>query len=108
MKSGNVLNKFYVSLIVLGLSIAFMGCNRIPEGTMGSVSMGAQVLEATRAGIVKVEGNKTTIQIKCGLCGYISEEMVIDTPSADKPYSLEWKCPKCGHKQMIVVQIKKK
>ena len=107
MKSGNMLKKIYVTLIVLGLSTAFMGCNRIPPGTTGSVMIGSETLEAVNAGIVKTEGNKTTIQIKCNLCGFVSDPIVIDTPGPDKPYSLEWKCPKCGHKQTIVVQIKK-
>jgi len=61
-------------------------------------------LTATGATVVEAGEKKTKICIKCAKCGY-KAELEIDTPTADKPYSQEWKCPKCGHKQQITVSV---
>lgn len=66
----------------------------------------APKLTATGATIVECGEKKTKIAIKCTKCGY-KAELEIDTPTADKPYSLEWKCPKCGNKQKISVTVAK-
>jgi len=63
-------------------------------------------LTATGATLVECGEKKTKIAIKCAKCG-CKAELEIDTPTADKPYSLEWKCPKCGHKQQITVAVAK-
>jgi hypothetical protein len=63
-------------------------------------------LVATGATLVECGEKKTKIAIKCAKCGF-KAELEIDTPTADKPYSLEWKCPKCGHKQQITVAVAK-
>ena len=63
-------------------------------------------LTATGATLVECGEKKTKICIKCTKCGY-KAELEIDTPTADKPYSLEWKCPKCGNKQKITVEVAK-
>ena len=57
-------------------------------------------------GAVVVESNekKTKIKIKCAKCGKLSDEIEIDTPTAGKPYTQDWTCPKCGYKQKITVE----
>jgi len=64
----------------------------------------ASRFKATGAKVIDSNEKKTRIKIKCARCGYTTE-LEIDTPTADKPYSLEWKCPRCGHKQKIVVEV---
>jgi hypothetical protein len=66
----------------------------------------APKLTATGATLVECGATKTKIAIKCTKCGF-KAELEIDTPTADKPYSLEWKCPKCGNKQKITVEVAK-
>jgi len=61
---------------------------------------------ATGATLVECGKKKIKLAIKCAKCGH-KAELEIDTPTADKPYSLEWKCPKCGHKQKITVEVAK-
>lgn len=64
-------------------------------------------LKATGAGIIESNEKKTKIKIKCAKCGYLSAEIEIDTPTADKPYTQDWVCPKCGHKQKVTVEVAK-
>jgi len=64
----------------------------------------ASKLKATGASVVDSNEKKTKIKITCGKCGYLSAEVEIDTPTADKPYALEWACPKCGNKQKVTVE----
>jgi DNA-directed RNA polymerase subunit M/transcription elongation factor TFIIS len=63
-------------------------------------------LTATGATVVEAGEKKTKLAIKCDKCGF-KAELEIDTPTADAPYSQEWKCPKCGHKQKITVSVAK-
>ena len=62
-------------------------------------------LKAAGAIVIASDEKKTKIKIKCAKCGYMTDEMEIDTPTADKPYSLEWTCPKCGHKQTVTIEV---
>jgi predicted nucleic-acid-binding Zn-ribbon protein len=63
-------------------------------------------LVATGATLVESGEKKTKIMITCAKCGY-KAELEIDTPTAKEPYTLEWKCPKCGNKQNITVTVAK-
>jgi len=62
-------------------------------------------LRATGAVVVESNEKKSKIKIKCAKCGYLSAEIEIDTPTADKPYTQEWTCPKCGNKQKVTVEL---
>ena len=62
--------------------------------------------KATGATVLDANAQKTKIWIKCARCGY-TMEMEIDTPTVDKPYEMEWKCPRCGHRQKITVEVAK-
>jgi len=62
-------------------------------------------LKATGATVLESNEKKTTIKIKCAKCGYQSAAIEIDTPTAGKPYTLDWACPKCGHKQKVTVEV---
>jgi transcription elongation factor Elf1 len=59
------------------------------------------------ASISRVDAAKTRFTIKCAKCGYRTDEIIIDTPSPDKPYTQEWKCPKCGRIQSVVIEVLK-
>lgn len=103
-------NKIMLRILAVGLAIGCLGlflggCRGIPTGTAKVVAVGNANLQASGAGIVKVEAGKTTYKIKCSLCGYETETVTIDTPVAGKPYTTTWICPKCGHKQKIVIEI---
>jgi predicted nucleic-acid-binding Zn-ribbon protein len=63
-------------------------------------------LVVTGATLVECGEKKTKIAIKCTKCGY-KATLEIDTPTADQPYTQEWKCPKCGNKQTIKVEVAK-
>lgn len=55
-----------------------------------------------------MDANEKTVKIfiKCPRCGYTTE-MEIEKPTADKPYSKEWKCPICGCRVKITVEAEK-
>jgi rRNA maturation protein Nop10 len=57
---------------------------------------------ATGAAVVESNEKKTKIKITCPKCGKVAE-LEIDTPTADKPYALDWVCPKCGCKVKVSV-----
>jgi rRNA maturation protein Nop10 len=86
------------------LALAIVGCHGIPPGTMQKTTIGAVTIEASGAGIVKADAQTTTFKIKCKVCGYEADPIVIPTPPIGKPYTMTWICPKCGHKQTIVIQ----
>jgi len=66
----------------------------------------AKKLKATGgATITESDEKKTTFTIKCTKCGFVSKPITIDTPTADKPYTLEWKCPKCGNRQTVTIEV---
>jgi len=62
-------------------------------------------IKATGATIIESNGKKTKIKIKCAKCGYKSPAIEIDTPTAGNPYTQDWTCPKCRHKQKITVEV---
>ena len=63
-------------------------------------------LNATGAEVLGGCPKKTKIKITCAKCGK-TEEIEIDTPTADKPYAQNWTCPKCGYKQKVTVEVAK-
>lgn len=92
-----------VTAAVLVSMVAMSGCSAVPKGASKQVTVNSTTLKATGAGIVKADAAKAIYQIKCTVCGFVSESVTIDTPSKDKPYEVEWVCPKCGHKQKVTV-----
>jgi DNA-directed RNA polymerase subunit RPC12/RpoP len=62
--------------------------------------------KATGATVVDADKETVKIHIKCPRCGYTTE-MEIPKPTADKPYSKEWKCPRCGCRVKITVEVEK-
>jgi DNA-directed RNA polymerase subunit M/transcription elongation factor TFIIS len=62
-------------------------------------------LKATGAVVLESNGTKTKIQIVCGKCGYKAAALEIDTPTAGKPYTQDWTCPKCNFKQKVTVEL---
>lgn len=105
MKKMLVLPIMAVCLAIGCVGLFIGGCRGIPTGTAKVVAVGNANLQATGAGIVKVEAGKTTYKIKCSLCGYETETVTIDTPAAGKPYTTTWICPRCGHKQKVAIEI---
>ena len=98
--------KLMISLSVLsGFMFMLSGCSTAPKGTTRTVQVNGVQLQASGAGIVKADAQNTTFRIKCGRCGYESEERTIPSPQAGKPYTLNWVCPHCGHKQTIIIQV---
>jgi len=98
-----------VVLALAGAVVVLSGCHGIPQGTspaitMAGAAMGAVTLEATGAGLIKADAQKTSFKIECAMCGYESEVITIDTPVPGKPYTLDWVCPQCGHKQKITIR----
>jgi len=63
-------------------------------------------LTATDAAVIEFNETKTKIKITCAKCGK-TVEVEIDTPTAGKPYSQDWACPKCGNKQKVTVEVAK-
>ena len=105
MNGKNIAGKLMLTFCATALALALSACYGIPKGTMKDARAGDVQLSITGAGIVKADAQKTTFKINCAVCGYQSEEMVVDTPTTGKPYTMEWVCPKCGHKQKIVIQV---
>lgn len=62
-------------------------------------------LKATNATVIGCEGAKVKIKVKCAKCGFLSAEMELDMPTAEKPTTLAWNCPKCGHKQTVKLEL---
>lgn len=112
-RKSNMKNRIILGFLVLGLAVSGLVINAnagsvVPKGTEKAMQVGTVELDATGCGIVKANEQKTTYKIKCSVCGYESNEISIDTPTADKPYTIVWTCPKCKNKQTIVIQVKKK
>jgi len=105
MNGKRMVGVFVSVLIMAGLVFTLCGCRSIPKGSVKEITLGATTLQATGAGIIKADAQKTTFQIKCAFCGFEPEPITIDTPAAGKPYTLDWVCPHCGHKQKIVIQV---
>jgi len=72
---------------------------------MAKTAIGSVTVHATGAGIVKADAQTVTFKIKCGLCGFEPEAITIPMPTPGKPYTNKWVCPKCGHKQTIVITV---
>ena len=104
MRSQSVVGVVAVTVLAGVASLLIAGCYGIPKGTMQEVALGNVKLAASGAGIIKADAQKTTFRIKCRVCGYETEEITIDTPAAGKPYAYGFKCPKCGHKQTVVIR----
>ncbi|MBF0103473.1 MAG: hypothetical protein HQK77_21435 [Desulfobacterales bacterium] len=105
MNARKSLKKVVLVFVMTGLLFMLNGCGGIPKGTMKNFVDGNLKLQAEGCGIVKADTTKTVFKIKCGLCGYENEEITIDTPVAEKPYTLDWKCPRCGNKQKVMIQV---
>jgi len=60
--------------------------------------------KATGATVVDADATTVKIHIKCPRCGYATEKE-IPKPTKDKPYSEEWKCPRCGCRVKITVEV---
>ena len=86
-------------------TLLLAACYGIPKGTLKEAAVGGVKVKATGAGIVKADARQTTFAIKCARCGYEAPPMTIDTPAAGQPYTLAWVCPRCGHKQTIVIEV---
>ena len=99
-----VLKSIITLSVISGFMLALGGCSTVPKGSASTVQMNGVHLQASGAGIIKADAQNTTFRIKCGVCGKESEELVIPTPLAGKPYTLNYVCPRCGHKQKIVIQ----
>ncbi|MEI8078691.1 MAG: hypothetical protein WCH61_03560 [bacterium] len=102
------LTNLVVRLSLAGVVIVLSGCHGIPPGTTPAITLagtvgGAVTLTATGAGLVNAEAQKTSFKIECTLCGYESAVITIDTPVPGKPYTLDWVCPQCGHRQKITI-----
>ena len=88
-----------------GLPLFLAGCFGIPKGTTKLFSAGTLRLQAKGAGLVRADPEKTTFKIKCARCGFEGNEVTIPTPTLGRPYSQEWVCPRCGHKQQIIISV---
>jgi hypothetical protein len=66
----------------------------------------ASRFKATGATVIDADEKAVKIYIKCPRCGYTTQ-MEIEKPTADKPYSKEWKCPRCGCRVKITVEVEK-
>jgi predicted RNA-binding Zn-ribbon protein involved in translation (DUF1610 family) len=105
MKISSCVEKFVLAFIIAGLLFVASGCSAMPKGTVKNVTVGTVQIVITGAGIVKSDEKSTTYRIKCQKCGFKSEEVVIETPGLDKPYAIEWVCPRCGRKQKILIKV---
>lgn len=103
------MKKAFRIMVSLGVLAGFMavlsGCGTVPKGATRTIEVNGVQLKAAGAGIVKADAQNLTYRIKCGVCGKQSEDIVIPTPQAGKPYTFEWVCPRCGHKQTITIQV---
>lgn len=95
-----------MAMIIFSLGILSLinGCYGIPKGTTEEAIVGQLKLKATSAGIVKANDKKTTYRIKCTVCSFENENKTIRTPTVQAPYVIDWLCPNCGHKQIIIIQ----
>lgn len=91
------------ALALTALVLLSGGCGTLPAGTFKDVKVGNIQLTATGAGIVRADAQKVAFKIKCETCGKEVPEMIVETPVPGKPYTMDWICPQCGHKQKIVI-----
>ncbi len=102
MKTGSTVA---LAILFTGIAVVLSGCYGIPKDTLKVAKIGNIQITAVGAGIVEADAVNTTIKVKCGFCGFEDKEVIIPSPVAGKPYTMEWICPKCGHKQSIIVQV---
>lgn len=103
MSTRNAVRSVGMMLVaVVGLSLAG-GCFGLPRGSAKDFTFGKVKIEATGAGVVKADSQKTVYKVKCATCGYETFDITIETPPTVRAFRTEWTCPKCGHKQTIVV-----
>ena len=93
-----------ILIYMLSAGLLLSGCYGIPKGTTEESTVGQLLLKATSAGIVKANDKKTTYKIKCSLCSFETENKTILTPTVNSPYVLDWLCPNCAHRQIIMIQ----
>ncbi len=100
--------------VFIGSSLALAGlpllshaqtCCAAGATAAGKKTETAPKLKVTGAILIEANAQKTIFKIKCAKCGYQTAAIEIDTPTADKPYRQEWKCPKCGYKQTVAIEI---
>lgn len=102
--------------VFIGSALALAAVPILSSGqTCCAATKGAKKAEApstgpklSAAGATVLGGcpKKTKIKITCAKCGK-TEEIEIDTPTAEKPYAQDWACPKCGNKQKVTVEVAK-
>lgn len=98
---------FMSSILALSAAVPLLcSANNCCGGAKEEKKAVTSKLTATGATVVETNDKKTKLAIKCAKCGF-KAEIEIDTPTADKPYSQEWVCPKCKHKQQITVSVAK-
>jgi predicted RNA-binding Zn-ribbon protein involved in translation (DUF1610 family) len=97
--------RFMAATMVVGLMAAILpgGCAGIPKDTVRQAQVGKVRITAAGAGIVSSNDKSTVIRIRCDDCGFVSEELTIDTPAPGAAFTMTWVCPQCGHKQKITV-----
>ena len=93
-----------LAVILLTLFSTLSGCFGIPVGTTEESTVGQIQLKATGAGIVKANTQKTTYRIRCSSCSFENENKTIITPTVKDTYVMDWLCPNCGHRQIIMIQ----
>ncbi len=91
--------------IMAGFIFSLGGCSTVPKGAARTARITAGQLQASGAGIVSADTQTVTFRVKCAVCGYVSEPFTIPTPQAGKPYILNWTCPRCGHKQTVLIKL---
>ncbi len=96
--------KGMVALAGMGLLVLLNGCASIPEGTRGTLHVGALQLHGKGVGLVQADTEQTTFQVRCRGCGHESGELIVETPSVGRPYTLAWVCPKCRRQQSLVIE----
>ena len=104
MKFKNPLAVILLTLLSSALLSALNGCFGIPVGTTEESTVGQLQLKATNVGIVKANTQKTTYKIRCSVCGFQNENKTIITPTVRDTYVMDWLCPNCGHRQIIMIQ----
>ncbi|MDI6775367.1 MAG: hypothetical protein QME60_08275 [Verrucomicrobiota bacterium] len=92
-------------LAAIGALAPASGCRGIPRGTTEDIAVGTVKLQATGAGIVKADAQKTVYKVKCSECDFKSFDMTAETPTAVRPYRFDWTCPKCGHEQKVTIRV---
>lgn len=93
--------QFIQSLVPLSTALLLTACQ---SAAPTAPTAAAARYKATGATVLDANAQKTKLWIKCTRCGYTTE-LEIDTPTTDKPFELEWRCPRCGHRQKITVSL---